>query len=289
MTKGASSAAYPEPVRALLLVGEDQSEDEAQWQDYAARFGLTEADTDSLIRLACDPALHNEAADSIEAWAPTHAWRALAQLQAGAAVPPLLALLEWLNDDDDIAAEEDLPIVFGIIGAPAIPHIAAFLADRSKPTFAAADAVTGLAEIAKRHPECRAECVEILTRVLEPHADSDSIVNGYAVGSLLGMAAVEAIDAIRAAFHSGVVEPSISGDLEDVEVEFGLRKKRTTRPAYSTIDDDGPVLDRDYDADFDPGYDADRVVPVTPRSEKIGRNDFCPCGSGKKYKKCCLV
>lgn len=25
------------------------------------------------------------------------------------------------------------------------------------------------------------------------------------------------------------------------------------------------------------------------RSEsKIGRNDSCPCGSGKKYKKCCL-
>ena len=26
-------------------------------------------------------------------------------------------------------------------------------------------------------------------------------------------------------------------------------------------------------------------VPVT--SEKIGRNDPCPCGSGKKYKRCC--
>ena len=25
-----------------------------------------------------------------------------------------------------------------------------------------------------------------------------------------------------------------------------------------------------------------------PRSEKIGRNEPCPCGSGKKYKKCCL-
>ena len=23
------------------------------------------------------------------------------------------------------------------------------------------------------------------------------------------------------------------------------------------------------------------------RKEKIGRNDLCPCGSGKKYKKCC--
>ncbi|HJZ13258.1 MAG TPA: SEC-C metal-binding domain-containing protein [Acidobacteriota bacterium] len=21
--------------------------------------------------------------------------------------------------------------------------------------------------------------------------------------------------------------------------------------------------------------------------EKVGRNDPCPCGSGKKYKKCC--
>lgn len=24
------------------------------------------------------------------------------------------------------------------------------------------------------------------------------------------------------------------------------------------------------------------------KSEKIGRNDPCPCGSGKKYKKCCI-
>ncbi|MDR2090324.1 MAG: SEC-C domain-containing protein [Clostridiales bacterium] len=24
-----------------------------------------------------------------------------------------------------------------------------------------------------------------------------------------------------------------------------------------------------------------------PREERIGRNDPCPCGSGKKYKKCC--
>jgi len=28
--------------------------------------------------------------------------------------------------------------------------------------------------------------------------------------------------------------------------------------------------------------------PLEPlQSEKIGRNEACPCGSGKKYKKCC--
>jgi SEC-C motif-containing protein len=36
-------------------------------------------------------------------------------------------------------------------------------------------------------------------------------------------------------------------------------------------------------------YDESEVNPKPPpvRVEKIGRNDPCPCGSGKKYKKCC--
>jgi len=45
--------------------------------------------------------------------------------------------------------------------------------------------------------------------------------------------------------------------------------------------------DDDFDFDFD---DEQYVRPTTivRDSPKIGRNDPCPCGSGKKYKKCCL-
>ncbi|MBP2630926.1 MAG: hypothetical protein H6Q70_1554 [Firmicutes bacterium] len=32
----------------------------------------------------------------------------------------------------------------------------------------------------------------------------------------------------------------------------------------------------------------DNVVKFVPRTSTIGRNDPCPCGSGKKYKKCCI-
>ena len=32
----------------------------------------------------------------------------------------------------------------------------------------------------------------------------------------------------------------------------------------------------------------DIVLPYVRETPKIGRNDPCPCGSGKKYKKCCL-
>ncbi len=31
------------------------------------------------------------------------------------------------------------------------------------------------------------------------------------------------------------------------------------------------------------------VAPRTATGEKVGRNDPCPCGSGKKYKKCCYL
>jgi len=45
--------------------------------------------------------------------------------------------------------------------------------------------------------------------------------------------------------------------------------------------------DTDYPADpYDPYYDNEPYVRPEP---KIGRNDPCPCGSGKKYKKCCLA
>jgi len=29
------------------------------------------------------------------------------------------------------------------------------------------------------------------------------------------------------------------------------------------------------------------LAPITRNGKKVGRNDPCPCGSGKKYKQCC--
>jgi preprotein translocase subunit SecA len=31
----------------------------------------------------------------------------------------------------------------------------------------------------------------------------------------------------------------------------------------------------------------EKQKPMAVSSRKIGRNELCPCGSGKKYKKCC--
>ena len=35
------------------------------------------------------------------------------------------------------------------------------------------------------------------------------------------------------------------------------------------------------------GGDAHKIETFKREEPKVGRNDACPCGSGKKYKKCC--
>ena len=38
---------------------------------------------------------------------------------------------------------------------------------------------------------------------------------------------------------------------------------------------------------FSHGKGDESREPVRRKDAKVGRNDLCPCGSGKKYKKCC--
>ncbi|MHC4850240.1 MAG: SEC-C metal-binding domain-containing protein, partial [Planctomycetota bacterium] len=48
--------------------------------------------------------------------------------------------------------------------------------------------------------------------------------------------------------------------------------------AYETEADQGPI-----------GSTPEHIEPIRRDHPKVGRNDPCPCGSGKKYKKCCGI
>jgi SEC-C motif len=270
---------YAGPVRRLLFIGKTRNYDPAEWPDYAKELGLRREHIPELIRLACDAALNWGDPDSREVWAPLHAWRALGQLQAEASVVPLLAFLKTAEGDE--AVGQEFPMVSAMIGPAAIPHIAGFLSDRSNPRPSVSTAIEGLKEIAERHPECRAECVGILARTLEWHAHTDRVINGFAVSALIDLVAVEVIDTMREAFRRKSVDISIAGDEEDVEIALGLRDRRSTPTPFYQILPTG-WLAQHY---------ADRIPRDTHavlRHSKVGRNDPCPCGSRRKYKKCCL-
>jgi hypothetical protein len=82
--------------------------------------------------------------------------------------------------------------------------------------------------------------------------------------------------------------------------EFIIRKI-LDRPEFSLEKDFDPLMD-----EFKPSFRGKRIypyiLPMSPKyvkamrpeldkkkenGQKVGRNDPCPCGSGKKYKKCC--
>ena len=50
-----------------------------------------------------------------------------------------------------------------------------------------------------------------------------------------------------------------------------------------TLEEWGQILDTDEMIAIKKQYNIDN----TATSNKVGRNEPCPCGSGKKYKKCC--
>ena len=52
----------------------------------------------------------------------------------------------------------------------------------------------------------------------------------------------------------------------------------------------GRVNEDDYAReDAPPEHPGWKTLPLRRREAKVSRNSDCPCGSGKKYKKCCLV
>ena len=72
-------------------------------------------------------------------------------------------------------------------------------------------------------------------------------------------------------------------------------KPAAATPQHAQEEDCGCGHDHSHDHDHDHhhGHGHDHAhAPLTPivrSAPKIGRNDPCPCGSGKKYKKCCLA
>jgi preprotein translocase subunit SecA len=51
-----------------------------------------------------------------------------------------------------------------------------------------------------------------------------------------------------------------------------------------------PVTDiaRQQEAAIEGSQSEKKIEPIRNREEKVGRNEPCPCGSGKKYKNCCM-
>ncbi len=275
---------YADPVARLIDYGGlDIRRNNEPWPNYL-ELGFSGEHVPELIRMATDSDLNNADQDSLEVWAPLHAWRTLGQLRAVEAAKPLVGLFERLHDDDWLPTE--FPKVFSLIGPASIPAIAEFMADRGIEEICRSSVPACLEQIARYHTDHRDECVDALAHQLSFYATNGTELNAFLVLSLAKLKATEAIDVIRKAFAADCIDLTLQGDVEDVEIAMGLREVRDTPPPNVSLIPGLPRLELDNDGDE--VFGGFPTGAFTNPFKQIGRNDPCPCGSGKKFKKCCL-
>ncbi|MBV9384903.1 MAG: hypothetical protein JOZ78_00585 [Chroococcidiopsidaceae cyanobacterium CP_BM_ER_R8_30] len=217
---------YSSPVNQLLTYGECHNISPTDWPNYL-KLGISAAQIPELIRMATDEKLYQANPNSLKFWAPIHAWRTLGQLQAQAAIEPLIGLFPKRDGEEEILVwiGEELPIVLSLIGPAAIPALAGYLADRSKGVFSRTIAISSLEEISVKHPDCRTCCVTVLTHQLESFQENGAELNSFIVAGLLDLRAIESASVIEPVFKTDCVDQTITGNWNEVQVKLGLKSR----------------------------------------------------------------
>ncbi len=229
-----SSHNYTTPVSQLLTYGELYDYAFNNSTPYLEKFGLTAEHIPELIRMVGDDELHDSDEESLEVWAPIHAWRSLAELRNEAAIQPLISVIHKLPDHDFFI--DELPHVLAQIGPAAIPALRDYLANPDYNASARYSAVDSLEVMATQHPEVRDECVSILTERLAYSDPESQILNSFIVYSLVKLKALEAVPAIEAAFAGDRINKHWCDDWDMIQVELGLKQ-----PKKKLKDPDGIV------------------------------------------------
>lgn len=278
---------YAPPVDQLAGVGEP-SRGTGNWLDYRA-MGIGPDDVPELIRMVADPRWDLMPSDTAGVWASLHAWRALGQLGAEAAVPALAELLaDQAGEDWSDWVTEEVPVVLGMIGPAAIPEMASRLERDEKGVYKLIDFATALKEIALRHPEVRGGCIAILSRVLDRGGRNDPTLNGFLVCDLVDLRATEAADVIERAFAGEFVDDSVMGTWYDVWHDLELEGEpppKTERLYHLALDpfiEPPPVFQGAARFGWQP---VERRTPVERKDRNKARQKLEKKAKGKKGKR----
>ncbi|HYX09873.1 MAG TPA: DUF1186 domain-containing protein [Bacteroidales bacterium] len=126
----------------------------------------------------------------------------------------------------------------------------------------------------------------------------DSELIALMVCDIVDIQAKQLLPIIKQIYDEGLVSEWISGTYESVAEDIEIIPSFSPRRDILTVSDRYKEVTETWagynynfsgnDFDFDStGNNMSRSEPVV-KGPKIGRNDPCPCGSGKKYKKCCM-
>ncbi len=305
-TKAAPKLTHPE-VAALYNMGWDISEAQLQ-----ALLGLPRttliADLEKLLKDAMQRFRYFEKIEDEKGLGnganfPLHALLLLGELKATESLPAILEFLRykdefiefWLSD----ALTELVWQVLYKITAVQPEKLMAFVLEPGPATYCKSPMSQALSQMAVQQPELRTKILEMYRHILNTFAEAkpgDNLLNSelvaFLICDLMNMLALELLPEIKKLFKQGYVSTGIAGKFEEIEEELEAGEHRIyevwnlqTQYAWFEVGDESWEPEKTNDWDDGPEYTYTGEPLVNPK--KIGRNDPCPCGSGKKYKKCC--
>ena len=96
------------------------------------------------------------------------------------------------------------------------------------------------------------------------------------------------LDSVKFEVISILARVHVPTEEEMIEMERQLRAKQALEQSMNYIHDEAPREEAAPEAQPESadGRQTDSVTPFVRKTPKVGRNQPCPCGSGKKYKQC---
>jgi|GEM_PF-1753831 len=238
-------------------------------------------------------AIKNEPWDSALERGCIQGCRILGALKAEAAIDILVKILDSVRENDELDMYDSTLLALAKIGPPVFePVYAKYEEDQSDPDRASAW-LDILSQIEVRDPR--------ITKALQRFFSYNTVLALIYIGSYGDRELLPLVDRyVRSTarhlnefeiyprgLYARLRDPMVGAYIDSSEVLVRLRED---------IDFDHPEFGARVDALDDellttkdpwPSELPDEPEPFVRPSPKIGRNDSCPCGSGKKFKKCC--
>ena len=175
---------------------------------------------------------------------------------------------------------EDMPYVLAHMGVGAIPTLTALMRYDGADIFVRGGTAGALIMIAMDNPEVKSGIVASIKDAAQNEADI--VTRTVLVNVLLDLKDPDLYGYLKDSLETGfILDDYFDLDYLDGAYAGTFNPSRGVPmdPLYIfSYSDENPYK---Y-ADGDRGSAGPHTIP------KVGRNERCPCGSGKKYKKCCL-
>ena len=216
-----------------------------------------------------------------DAWTPYHAIHILPLIKTNDA---LELLLDTMRDKGDALGgwiTESTPTLLAAFGESAIERLTEYVLDETLDLYVRGSVATALNVIAHQYPDRKDDIKSFISNLLEN--TNDQTFAAFLIDELLSFKDPNLLPQVRKAFEDGRIDTEVISR-DDIDWVFNLPEEEQS---YSKFKKN--PLEHFSKENINYLRKISQQESKTPmKAKKIGRNDPCPCGSGKKYKKCCM-